>query len=150
MNTADIDRLMSDIPDYVGTFSCDTLPPSSDARQRRLMIVNTDPSNEPGEHWVAIYIDSAGRRGEYFDSFGRQPPAIFATYMNDNCSDYWSYNKKQLQSIASRVCGYYCVFYCMLRSAGIDMFKITSGFTNDTGFNDVLVHGFLCGTAASD
>jgi len=110
MNTADIGRLMSDIPDYVGTFSCDTLPPppSGDARQR-LMIVNTDPPNEPGEHWVATYIDSTGRRKEYFDSFGRQPPAIFETYMNYNCSDYCSYNKKQLQSIASRVCGYYCI-----------------------------------------
>jgi len=87
---------------------------------------------------------STGCRGEYFDSFGRRPPAIVEAYMNANCLNYWSFNERQLQSIASNVCGYYCVYYCMLRSAGIDMFKIVKSFTSDTGFNDVLVHGFLC------
>ena len=147
MNTLDIDRLMSNTAGYRGTFSCDTLPSplsSGDGRQR-LMIVNTNPSDEPGEHWVALYVDSTGRRGEYFDSFGQRPATIFADYMNNSCSDYWTYNKRQLQSIVSRVCGYYCVYFCMLRSVGIDMFKIVNSFTSDTGFNDVLVHGFLCG-----
>jgi len=59
----------------------------------RLMIVNTDPSYEPGEHRTAIYVDSTGCRGKYFDSFGRRPPAIFEAYMNANCSNYWSFNE---------------------------------------------------------
>jgi len=54
----------------------------------RLMIVNTDPSYEAGEHWIAIYVDSTGCRGEYFDSFGRRPPAMFEAYMNVNCWNY--------------------------------------------------------------
>ena len=32
----------------------------------------------------------------------------------------------------------------MLRSRGVDMPKIVSSFTTDTGLNDVLVHGFVC------
>jgi len=44
----------------------------------------------------------------------------------------------------SRFCGHYCVLYCILRSRGIDMHSIVSSFTRDTGFNDVLVHGFVC------
>jgi len=146
MNTRDIDRLMNGTPYYRGTFSCDTLPPpmSTGDGQPRLMIVNTDPSYEAGEHWIAIYVDSTGHRGEFFDSFGRRPPPVFEAYMNVNCWNYWSFNERQLQSITSSMCGYYCVYYCMLRSAGIDMFKIVKSFTNDTGFNDVLVHGFLC------
>ena len=33
---------------------------------------------------------------------------------------------------------------CILRSRGIDMRSNVSSFTRDTGFNDVLVHGFVC------
>jgi hypothetical protein len=62
--------------------------------------------------------------------------------MRKHCA-YWIYNKKQLQSIVSNFCGYYCVYYCLLRSRGIDMNKIVNSFTSDTGFNDVLVHGFI-------
>ena len=48
------------------------------------------------------------------------------------------------QSVVSRFCGHYCVLYCILRSRGMDMCSIVSSFTRDTGFNDVLVHGFVC------
>ena len=36
------------------------------------------------------------------------------------------------------------VLYCILRSRGISMRSIVCSFTRDTGFNDVLVHGFIC------
>ena len=31
-------------------------------------VINSNPSSEPGEHWVAVYFDKCGRR-EYFDSY---------------------------------------------------------------------------------
>jgi len=68
------------------------------------------------------------------------PSVTFRRYLDKHCV-YWSYNDVQLQSVVSRFCGHYCVRYCILRSRGIDM---RSSFTRDTGFNDVLVHGFVC------
>ena len=50
----------------------------------------------------------------------------------------------RLQSVISRFCGQYCVYYCMLRSRGIDMTKIVSNVSSDTALNDVLVHKFVC------
>ena len=35
-------------------------------------VVNTDPSSESEEHWVAMYLKNDGS-GEYFDSYGLQP-----------------------------------------------------------------------------
>jgi len=139
MNTADIDRYLSRLPTYRGTFSIDTLP-----NETGLMISNTDPQHLPGEHWIAIYISPDRSRGEYFDSFGREPKPTFSTYMNEHCSN-WIYNKRQLQSVVSRFCGFYCVCYCIYRSKGYDMQKFVNNFTTDTGFNDLLVHGLLCG-----
>jgi hypothetical protein len=120
-------------PTYRGTFSRDTIPGASG-----LMIVNTDPSYLSGTHWIAIFIDPSRQRGEYFDSFGRPPDEHFTSYMNAHCSN-WIYNKRQLQSVISKFCGYYCIVYCLLRSIGKDMNSFLKTFSRDTGYNDFLI-----------
>ncbi len=141
MNTKDIDRFVRGDAAcrgiFQGVFSIDTLPDTP-----HLLVCNTDPSNKPGKHWIAIFVDSVGR-GEYFDSFGREPFGVFADYMNEHCTD-WIYNTRQLQSIVSSFCGFYCCFYCMLRCRGFDLTRIVNVFTRDTGFNDSIVRGFVC------
>jgi hypothetical protein len=137
MNTTQIERILCGEKRFQGVFSLDTLP-----SHPRMLICNTDPSTKPGNHWIAIYIDDNGR-GEYFDSFGRAPNAHFEHYMNTNCAS-WTFNKKQLQSIISAFCGFYCCVYVKLRCRGIDMPKIIGMFTNDTGYNDLLVHRVVC------
>lgn len=140
MNTKEIeqfvrsDKICRDI--FQGVFSIDTLPDKP-----RLLVCNTDPSHKPGEHWIAIFVDSR-RHGEYFDSFGRKPSGVLENYMNVNCID-WIYNARQLQSIVSSRCGQYCIFYCMFRCRGFDLTSIVSLFTRDTGFNDSIVRGFV-------
>jgi len=137
MNSDEIERILSRrLPDFDGVFSIDTLPDDP-----HLLVCNTDPSDKPGRHWICICIED--ERGEFFDSFGHRPIAAFERYMNRHCS-YWTYNRKQIQSVVSRFCGHYCIYYCILRSKGIDMTKVVHSFTNDTGLNDVLVHGFVC------
>ena len=137
MNTQQIERFLRQrLPDFNGVFSIDTLP-----EHPRLLVCNTDPSNEPGRHWVAICVRDG--RGEFFDSFGRAPNAIFERYLNRHCW-YWTFNDRRLQSIVSKFCGHYCIYYCVLSSIGIDMRRIVSSLTSDTGLNDVLVHGFVC------
>jgi hypothetical protein len=139
MNNIDIERILSSNTDlFRGVFSCDTLP---DNRVRGLIVCNTDPHDKPGEHWIAMFVDPD--HGEYFDSFGRSPTKVFKDFMNRNCS-HWIFNDKQLQSICSRFCGHYCVYYCLLKSRGLDLRRIVSSLTDDTGFNDVLVHAFIC------
>ena len=66
MNTNEIDRfLRRRLRDFDGVFSVDNLPESP-----HLLVCNTDPSDRPGRHWIAIYVDNEGR-GDFFDSFGR-------------------------------------------------------------------------------
>ncbi len=139
MNTEQMERMIRrHVKDFDGVFSVDKLPESP-----QLLVCNTDPSHKAGKHWVVIHVDEERRRGEYFDSFGRPPPVTFRRYLNEHCM-YWNFNDTQLQSIASPFCGHYCVFYCILRSLGIDMHRIVNSFTSDTGYNDVLMHAFVC------
>jgi len=80
-----------------------------------------------------------------FNSLGRAPALEFERYMNKYCHKC-TYNCKQLQSIASRFCGHYCAFFCILGSRGIDMMSFVHYFTEDrpTGLNDVIVYGHIC------
>ena len=137
MDTARIERLLENQLDFQEVFSSDTLPTTP-----QLLVCNTDPSEKPGEHWIAIYVDKKGN-GEYFDSFGRPPNKHFERYMISKCNR-WTFNKRQLQSRISAFFGYYCCLYVVLRSRGLDMNKIIGMFSNDTEYNDWLVHCFIC------
>jgi hypothetical protein len=134
MNTRQIDGILEPrVKNYIGTFSSDNLP-----HEPGIFVSNTDPHHLPGTHWIAIYISADRQRGEYFDSFGRPPNKHFKNYMNGHCR-HWIRNKRQLQSVASKLCGYYCVLYCLCRGRSIDMISFVNRFTRDTGFNDAIV-----------
>jgi len=138
MNSDEIDRfLRAHLRDFDGVFSVDTLP-----EEPRLLVCNTDPSDKPGRHWIVIHVDEDGH-GDFFDSFGRQPNDYFERYMNRHCLS-WNFNDRQLQSVVSKFCGHYCIYFCILRCSGIDMHKIVRSFSSDTGLNDALVHAFVC------
>ncbi len=142
MNTREIDRFLRTdgacCGIFQGVYSIDTLP-----KKPRLLVCNTDPSYKPGEHWIAIFVDSK-RRGEYFDSFGRKPCDIFERYLNKHCIS-WTYGTRQLQSVTSDYCGFYCCFYCAFRCRGFNLSRIVNLFVQDTGLNDSIVYRFVCG-----
>ena len=135
MDTRQIDTALrrSRISNYTGVFACDQVP----IALRGTAVVNLDEKRKPGSHWIAIWISEDGKRGEYFDTFGRKPKGLLETYMNENCTT-WTCNNKQIQSVISRVCGVYCILYCIFRSRGCDILKFVSLFTKDTALNDLI------------
>ena len=97
---------------FRGVFSCDTLPQNvSDLPM--LLVANTDPSDLPGSHWVAVWINCQ-RQGYFFDSYGF-PPETYGQelhkFMNENTRRYTS-QRRQLQAQSSNVCGQWCVYFC--------------------------------------
>jgi len=135
MNTRQIDRAVRrHVHDFDGVFASDELP-----SQPRLFVANTRPSTEGGEHWIVIHVDDSGK-GCYFDSFGRNPPALFKQYLNKHCNR-WTFNDKQFQSAVSIFCVEYCVCYCVLKSRGVDLCGLLS---RDSGLNDAIVHEIVC------
>jgi len=112
MNTDQLDRTIRLYAKrFDGVFSSDRL-----SMKPRLMVCYTDPSDESGEHWIAICVDDDGHYGEYFDSLGRAPNRTFEHYMDEHCREWI----KQLQSIVSRFRGHYCARFGILRSRGVD------------------------------
>ena len=66
----------------------------------------------------------------------------FSSFLNDN-SKGWSFNSVTLQSINSKVCGHYCLYYALFRCRNIDMSTIVHRFSKNKQRNDFLVKRFI-------
>jgi hypothetical protein len=101
----------------LSVFPADCIPSIRDAQQRAYdacFIVNTDPHDQPGKHWLAFYYDSAKRVLEYFDSFGfplKQHSIVNSNLSGRNLKIVTVNVHGRLQAIDSSTCGYYCVLY---------------------------------------
>jgi hypothetical protein len=100
-------------------------------------IMNLSPSNKPGTHWVAVYIDTKNDMDiEYFDSFGRDPPKEFLegiksiiNKLNPKVYLKLKINKIVDQRANSSTCGYHAMNFLLNRYKGTP-FKDCSGYSN--------------------
>ena len=107
------------------------------------IVCNTHDADQPGEHWIAMYVD-AERRGDYFDPYGRQPQHVeFTNFMNEHCSE-WVPNDCTQQSPLSTVCGQYCIAFLLFRCRNVSMHVFTHRlFTTDLVANDCRVFDWV-------
>ena len=72
MNTLQINKIIENDfyakKYYLGTVAIDQLPQYF--KYPSCFIVNNQKSNQPGQHWIAIYFGK-NRKAEFFDSFGQ-------------------------------------------------------------------------------
>lgn len=85
-----------------GVYTKDTLPKKPEEGS---YYINMDNSDGEGTHWVFAKID--GNNSCYFDSFGVGMPEEVKEFLKDFKPIYSS--SKQIQSLRSGTCGWYCV-----------------------------------------
>jgi hypothetical protein len=105
-------------------------------------ILNTDPSDKPGEHWLAIYYNEQ-KQAEFFDPAGFHPVAYRLNRYLDTTSTSWKYNKKRIQGLFSHFCGHYCLLYLYARCRSYSLEEFQCFFSNDYDKNDeILIEKF--------
>ena len=112
LNAGEIDLLVSRLLNgvrWLGVFARDELPELSREIRPWCLILNTDPKNQPGTHWLALYAPIAGGI-KLFDSFGLSPRIYSLDFLDPL---HFSFS---LQSPSSSVCNHYCIVYIYLRS----------------------------------
>lgn len=89
---------------YLGTFPLDRVPHHfiKDAKLVHF-IINTQTSNLPGQHWVAVSI--CNNTAYIFDSFGQPPPALLVKQLKKRGITKIYYSKKQVQPFNTIICG---------------------------------------------
>ena len=108
---------------WLGVFARDELPDLNREIRPWCLILNTDPKDQPGTHWLALYAPSA-RSIELFDSFGFSPSIYSLDFLNPLHSSY------SLQSPSTSVCGHYCIVYIYLRSQNYSLYDIVDMLTD--------------------
>ena len=139
MNTLQLQQILNDDPWVSNGYVCsiDKLPQSITDYPLSL-IINTDESDQPGEHWIAVYIVSP-KEAEFFDSYGHEP-----CYMDDRLCHFLSnynvlYNSQPFQGPLSVVCGHYCVLFILHRSRGVSFYDILH-VLNSVNSDDLVEH----------
>lgn len=118
---------------FKGVYPCDSLP--SNFKLPAAFVINLSCHDEPGTHWVAIYIAKSGY-SFYFDSFGMKPANFHIQSFLRKHSKSFRYNKQQLQHISSNKCGQFCCVFVVsvLKNCSVDNFLRSFGinlFVND-------------------
>jgi len=108
--TSELRLVMKKDPAFLGVFPINMVPPKVKRDINVKFVINLDPANQPGSHWVAIWRKS-NNFGYYYDSFGRLPPKTLKTWLFQN-SDGWTHNSKVMQSHSDKTaCGYLCISF---------------------------------------
>ena len=81
---------------FVGIYPRDLLPKTIRKRPA-IIIINTDVSSGPGQHWVVVYLGLSS--AEYFDSYGLNVQSLdILTFIHNHSSKY-VYNDRVIQHI---------------------------------------------------
>ena len=104
---------------FQGTIPCDGLP--RHPKKKACYIVNTDPAGQPGQHWIALWLEN--NVCEVMDSYGlplewyrtTRPLIDWITTLEKG---HWVTNGTSLQGLHSYACGHYCLAYLKLKARG--------------------------------
>jgi len=143
LNTLDIDWKIT-VPGFLGAHAYDAIPPRP--THDHCLVVNTSPSQEAGDHWLAIaYKDG---KMYFLDSYGRSIADFsFSDDFRQTIREYVGstkviHNNRWLQSLTSNVCGDYCIYFLeeLFRSGFRGMMSV---FTDDLKDNDNFVVDYV-------
>ncbi len=127
---------------FYGTVPCDRLRRTLPQEGPTAYIVNTDPHEEPGRHWIVIWTE--GNVSEVMDSYGLLLEVYGTTdpiveWLNRHFK-YQMHNGQSLQSLFSQSCGDYALMYLIDRAEGGSMQQFLNRFKkNDYVDNDCKV-----------
>ena len=86
---------------FEDVYPCDLLP---SLRPGKAYVVNTQPQDQPGEHWFALYRKPNGEV-RYMDSYGAHPPAFLGRYK-------LTFTEDRYQGMQP-FCGLYCLLFVL-------------------------------------
>lgn len=126
MNTHELEEKAAKlIANFDGVFARDYLP--SRKKRNRSFIMNSDTSNLPGKHWIAVIVRN--NVGYCFDPLGFPPSPTLSSWLNRHYSIWSSNANRRVQPLYSELCGYYCLFFLSWSS---------SGFVSTVDYNTIL------------
>ena len=114
---------------FVGIFASDELLKYDTTRHSPPMafIINTEPRDKPGQHWVALYIDSDSK-AQFFCSYGSRPSSVILDFCRRYTCPPATFSMWSLQSPAASSCGPWTVLFLASRARGSSLLQFVQRF----------------------
>ena len=137
------------VPFFYGTVPCDGLPERPDTSRSMGYIVNTDPSGQPGRHWLGVWTNDKNAC-EVFDSFAL-PLETYGTTtpLKRWLTRHFKYvtsNGQSVQSLHNQSCGGHALMFLVAKSQGQSM----SRFQNTWSRRDYVANDHRVGQWVKD
>ena len=120
LTTDDLRQMLKNVPYFLGVFPCDQVKfLTINFFTPQYFIVNLDPSNSPGSHWISVRVDRTSL--EIFDSLGYKLriwkilPLPLLDFLNSLCKTRKLFFSPVLQSESDITCGLFCVYFVLYR-----------------------------------
>ena len=115
--------------------------------KRRLYVLNLDPSDAPGSHWVCVSSLEAPRSVFFFNSYADPPPSEILPNLTSTASTI-VFNDRILQSLTSATCGQMVIIVCLLLARQFTPLEVLDHFpTGSKGaghyINDIFAHDLI-------
>ena len=107
---------------FLGVYAADQLKdvPVKPSMKSWGIILNLDPADKPGYHWVALYCDYENDDYYYYDSFAREMPSFLLPQLKiladrQHLKNYFrlKHNEYIDQRVNSSNCGYFAMHFLM-------------------------------------
>ena len=120
LTAQDLNNLLTCLPNYIGTFAENQFSSITVNQFPTFIIANVDSYHMKGSHWLAIGIFE--KRLEIFDPLGftifnwNRIPCSLLNFLHRMSVTRKVVVSPRIQPSGSHMCGYYCIFYMLLRS----------------------------------
>ena len=144
LSNHDIDRVLrktSPVRDiYLGAFPVDRLPDLHLNNFPVMLVVNTDPHNLPGRHWISIFIDG-DRQGEVFDPLASPLSNHVMRFMN-RWTRRWMTNHNMYQHPRSHACGVFVLYHLLNRLCYPSLTALLQTLSPNPMENEIIMSAF--------
>ena len=135
-----IEHLLKNSKTYMGAIYSDTFDDLLIKSARYSYVIYCD------HHWFCIYVTE--KTFEIFDSVGFLQksdclPKNFFKFLKTHIKGKTLYCNPKYQSAKSYYCGYYAVFYILMREMGYTFREICSKFSTNYSKNDQFVRKYI-------
>lgn len=100
------------------------------------MVLNLDRSDQPGSHWVAIFLDLKRKTFEYYDSYGYKAGKNVKTFFATSFGPGWEYKENtQTHQRKNSECGVYSIHFIVRRVSGEPFERVVNNIIRDEEMN---------------
>ena len=141
LSTINLNTMLKNYEIFMGTFPSDQVSIKK-SNNPQAFIVNTAPSASAGEHWTALIVSN--KKCLFFDPLGDEMQNVYLLKMLKSVGiTKYEYNSRQIQSIFSNNCGYYCIAFILSFIGGFSYPSFLNKFVSDLEQNDHLCNLFI-------